>query len=52
MGYKFNQNARIEAGYLNQIVQLGREINSNNVFQYNNGVILNLIFNLDLTKQK
>ena len=52
MGYKFNQNVRIEAGYLNQIVQLGREINSNNVFQYNNGVILNLIFNLDLTKQK
>jgi len=52
MGYKFNPIARIEAGYLSQIIQLGREINSSNVFQYNNGIIVNLYFNLDLTKQK
>jgi hypothetical protein len=52
IGYKFNQLLRIEAGYLSQIIQLGREINSSNVFQYNNGIIVNLYFNLDLTKQK
>lgn len=52
MGYKFSPIVKIEAGYLNQIIQLGREINSNNVFQYNNGIILNLNFNLDLSKPK
>ena len=50
LGYKFNPIVRIEAGFLNQIVQLGREVNNRNVFQYNNGVILNAYFNIDLTK--
>jgi hypothetical protein len=35
-GYRFSPKVRLEAGYLNQIVQLGREINNQNVFQYNN----------------
>jgi hypothetical protein len=51
LGYRFNSSVRIEAGYLNQIVQLGREVNSRNVFQYNNGLILNANFNIDLSKK-
>jgi hypothetical protein len=42
-GYRFNPIVRIEAGYLNQILQLGREVNNRNVFQQNNGIILNAI---------
>lgn len=44
-GYKASSNFKIEAGYINQIVQLGREINGRNVFQYNSGVIVNTFFN-------
>ena len=51
IGYKFSESFRIEAGYLNQIVQLGREINNRNVFQYNNGFIINTNFNFDLSKK-
>lgn len=51
LGYKFNKTIRIEGGYLNQIVQLGREVNGSNVFQYNNGIIINSIFNIDLSKK-
>ena len=42
-GYKFNDLIKIEGGYLSQIVQLGREVDNKNVFQYNDGVILNTI---------
>lgn len=52
LGYKINKNIRLEAGYLNQILQLGREVNSKNVFQYNNGVILNTILNFDSSKNR
>lgn len=45
LGYRFNARFRIEGGFLQQIVQLGREVNSRNVFQYNNGVILNSYLN-------
>lgn len=44
VGYNLNRNISIEAGYLSQIVQLGREIDSKNVFQYNNGFIVNFIY--------
>lgn len=44
-GYRFNNKLRIEGGYLNQIVQLGREVNGHDVFQYNNGIIINTLFN-------
>lgn len=51
LGYKFNNQLRLEAGYLNQTVQLGREIERRNVFQNNNGFILNTIINIDATKK-
>lgn len=51
LGYRFSPLVRIEAGYLNQILQLGREVNNRNVFQQNNGIILNANFNIDLTKK-
>lgn len=50
LGYRFNKNVRVEAGFLNQTLQLGREINNQNVFQNNNGIIINSNFNFDLTK--
>ena len=52
LGYRFNKNVRIEGGYLNQTVQYGRQISGKNVFQTNNGLILNANFNFDLTKKK
>jgi len=50
IGLKWNNNLRLEAGYLNQILQFGRQINSQNIFQYNHGLIVNLNIDLDLTK--
>lgn len=41
-GYRLNKYFRIEGGYFSQTVQLGREINNRNVFQYNEGFILSL----------
>lgn len=52
LGYRFSKNIRIEGGYINQILQYGRQINGQNVFQYNNGIILNANFNIDLTTKK
>lgn len=52
LGYKINKNIKIEAGYLHQTLQLGREVNSKNVFQYNTGVLLNTILNFDLSKSE
>ncbi len=51
-GYKFNEMLKIEGGYLSQIVQLGREVDNKNVFQYNSGVMLNTIWGFDLRKSK
>lgn len=48
-GYRFNKNFRLEGGYLNQIVQLGREVGGRNVFQYNNGFIVSTLFSFDLS---
>jgi hypothetical protein len=52
LGYRFNKTLRIEGGYLNQTLQFGRLINSQNVFQYNNGLIINANFNIDLSRPK
>jgi hypothetical protein len=49
VGYRVSSSIRIEAGYLNQTLQLGREVNNRNVFQHNNGLIINANFNIDLT---
>jgi hypothetical protein len=46
------ENIKIEGGYLNQTLQLGRQINGLNVFQNNNGLIINANFNFDLSKPK
>ncbi len=51
LGYNWNKAARFEIGYLNQTVQLGREVNNQNVFQSNKGLIANLIFNVDVSKK-
>lgn len=45
LGYKINDALKLELGYLNQIVQLSREIDNKNVFQYNSGLLANLFFN-------
>lgn len=50
IGKQLNKNIRVEGGYLNQIVQLGREIDGKNVFQNNNGFIVSGIINFDLRK--
>ena len=52
VGYRFSPNVRLEGGYLNQTLQLGREVDNRNVFQYNNGIIINTIFNFDLASKK
>lgn len=46
-GYKFSNRFRLEGGFLSQIVQLGREIDGKNVFQYNSGIIVNTYINLN-----
>lgn len=40
VGYKINQSIKMEAGYLNQILQQGKRINDKPAFQYNNGFML------------
>jgi hypothetical protein len=45
LGYRFNSTLRMEGGYIGQTLQLGHEVNNQNVFQYNNGLILNTIVN-------
>jgi hypothetical protein len=52
LGYKFNDLVRVEGGYLNQTIQLGREIEGKNVFQKNNGFIISANFNFDYSKKK
>ena len=52
LGYRHTANFRIEGGYLNQTLQLGREIDQRNVFQNNNGFIINTIIALDFTAKK
>ncbi|TAH27312.1 MAG: DUF2490 domain-containing protein [Cytophagales bacterium] len=50
LGYKFNNNLKLEIGYLNQTLQLGRRVNNQIVFQYNNGLIINTLLNIDFSK--
>jgi hypothetical protein len=52
LGYAFNNTIKIEAGYLNQTLQLAREINGSNVFQHNNGFVINAIINARIGKAK
>ncbi|MFN8229405.1 MAG: DUF2490 domain-containing protein [Bacteroidia bacterium] len=45
IGYRINKHIKFELGYLNQLVHLNRRVNNKNIFQSNQGVILNLNFN-------
>lgn len=49
IGYKLDDKTRMEIGYLNQILQYGRELNNQSIFQYNNGIIFNINFDIDLS---
>jgi hypothetical protein len=40
LGYRLNKNIKMEAGYLNQILQQGRRVSDKSVFQYNNGFMI------------
>ncbi len=44
IGYRLNNFFRIEAGFLNQTLQLGREVYGRNVFQYNSGLLVSTYF--------
>ena len=45
IGYKLNKYFKLELGYLNQSVLLGREIGGRNILQKNNGFIMNTYLN-------
>jgi hypothetical protein len=45
LGYQWNKKYRVEAGYLNQTLQFGRQINNQSVFQFNQGIIVNVYLN-------
>lgn len=40
LGYNFNSALKVEGGFFNQTLQLGREVDGSNVFQYNTGLIV------------
>jgi hypothetical protein len=44
-GYRFSPKLRIEGGYLNQVVQLSREVTGRNVFQENKGILISTALN-------
>jgi len=45
LGYRFSPKLRVEGGYLNQIVQLSREVSGRNVFQDNKGILISTALN-------
>ena len=51
MGYRINKTIKLEAGYMSQIIQFGRQINGKNIFQNNNVLLLNTNFNFDVSKK-
>ncbi len=46
VGYNFSKAFRLEGGFLNQTLQLGRQVDGKNVFQYNNGLLITGYLNL------
>lgn len=40
LGYRLNKNIKLEAGYINQVLQQGKRVSDKAVFQYNNGFML------------
>lgn len=51
-GYKFNKQAKIEAGYFSQIVQKPRMTNNLAVFEYNQGFLVAFVYNLDFRRKQ
>lgn len=47
IGYKFYSGFSLEGGYINQILQLGREVAGRNLFQNNNGILINAYVTID-----
>lgn len=45
LGFRPSSNFRIEGGYLNQVLQFGRQVNGQNIYQFNQGIIINAYFN-------
>ena len=45
LGFRINPHIRLEAGYISQILELGRRIDSKNVFQHNSGLSVNAVVN-------
>jgi Protein of unknown function (DUF2490) len=45
LGYRINKNVKLEAGFIHQMLQYGRQMNSKNIFQNNNGIIMNANYN-------
>lgn len=45
LGYRFSPKVRLEGGFISQIAQLGREVDSRNVFQYNSGIVISTSLN-------
>lgn len=40
LGYNFHPSFKLEGGFFNQTLQLGRKVDGSNVFQYNTGLIV------------
>ena len=51
-GYQLNKMFRIEGGYLNQTVQQGALVGSKQVYQYNNGLVLNVYLTKPVKEKK
>lgn len=51
-GYKFNEHLKIEAGFMNQILEFGRVVGGQNIFQHNSGIIINAFFDFAVLKHK
>ncbi|WP_204743132.1 DUF2490 domain-containing protein [Pseudocnuella soli] len=52
VGRQFSPHARVEGGFLSQIVQLGRQLTPGRpIFQYNTGFTVSAIFNIDARKK-
>lgn len=51
LGYKLNKQAKIEAGYFSQTLQKARLSNNLAVFEYNQGFLVALVYNLNFSKK-
>lgn len=49
-GCRFSPLLKLEAGYINQVLQQPKQVNNQSVFQYNHGFVIAANINIDLTK--